>query len=373
MSRNLIVGLAVLVVAALSWIVIDQLAEGNVVDMQEDAVLQEQLQTEAVEGDAELVTEGDPDRPDVLAREPEPLEEQIENARENTPEGPGGPGTADMDATLTENDTVLLDREMSAGPIAEEVRPDTVDTATSDDVVVEETADGSVAVVEQGEIAVDGPGVVDEAAEAADTVVIRDAGGDELQDTADTSPIESGAEVGPIDEALLGIEGDARGVEGETVIVTPETAEALEQAAEDGTPATEDRTPGTAVPETETLVEGFVDEDEVAPQTVTDAELATDAIDARASDDAITEAMLAEVDPASVPRNTEELAALLTPETFDPNAILAYVLQSDAIDQVEKEALTVALQQAREQPEFVDAAILSTRRRFELTETQTVD
>jgi hypothetical protein len=162
-------------------------------------------------------------------------------------------------------------------------------------------------------------------------------------------------------------------VEGETVIVTPETAEALEQAAEDGTPATEDRTPGTAVPETETLVEGFVDEDEVAPQTVTDAELATDAIDARASDDAITEAMLAEVDPASVPRNTEELAALLTPETFDPNAILAYVLQSDAIDQVEKEALTVALQQAREQPEFVDAAILSTRRRFELTETQTVD
>jgi hypothetical protein len=186
--------------------------------------------------------------------------------------------------------------------------------------------------------------------------------GEALPDDMDPAPDLPDAEVGPVDRALLGIEGETE-VADEPVVITEETAEALEEA-DRGTPLTEDATEGTSIPETEALLEGVVEDDRPA-QTVTDAELATDAIDAAASDDAVTEEMLEDVDPAAVPRNLEELAELLTPETFDADAILAYVRDSDLSD-VEKDALTVAIQQAAEQPEFVDAAILSTRRRFDV-------
>lgn len=293
MSRTLTVVLAVIVVAVLSVIVIGGFfTEGDVDEMgQPTAEIDPDAVVVAPTEEAPTVLEPREDVQDLAKNnDPNPLEQQVENAEAN----------------------------QEGLPLEEPVLSDTAS-----------------------------PSVVE---------------GEALPDDMDPAPDLPDAEVGPVDRALLGIEGETE-VADEPVVITEETAEALEEA-DRGTPLTEDATEGTSIPETEALLEGVVEDDRPA-QTVTDAELATDAIDAAASDDAVTEEMLEDVDPAAVPRNLEELAELLTPETFDADAILAYVRDSD-LSAVEKDALTVAIQQAAEQPEFVDAAILSTRRRFDV-------
>jgi hypothetical protein len=301
MSRTIIVGLAVIVVAALSFLVIGTFSEGDVDDMSSDPTPVE-IEEEAVAADPVPSAINDPQedvQDEAKNNDPNPLEQQVENAEAN----------------------------LEGQPLEEPVMSDTAE-----------------------------PAVVEGAA---------------LPDDMDAAPALPDAEVGPVDEALLGIESEAAGT-GETVVITEETAEALAETDDaQGEAIQRSDTGGTAVPETETLREGFVEGE--TTQSVTDAELATDAIDAAASDDAAAEEALEGVDPAAVPANDEELAALLTPETFDPDAITAYVLQSDALDQVAKDALVVALQQANEQPAFVDAAILSIRRRFDIPAPQAAE
>ena len=247
MSRTIIVGLAVIVVAVLSFLVIGAFSAGNVEDMAEGQG-QFEVEGEAVEEAEAPVPSAISDpaedvQDEAKNNDDDPLEQQQENAAQNAEAPMAEPVTSDSES------------------------PDETDTADVPAVVTDEDAGAE--------------GAVEEA-----LVPTEDADAEETDATASAS--------------------------NETAPVSAEAADAADDAAPTG-------------------------------------------------DDAATD----EADAAAGGVDTEALAALLTPETFDAEAVMAIVEESD-LDQVEKDALMTALEQAADEPQFVDAAILSTKRRFDI-------
>ncbi|TFL17976.1 hypothetical protein [Jannaschia formosa] len=307
MSRNIIVGLAVLVVAVLAWIVIDRMSEGEVPEMVEGVP--------QVEVDPETVVE------EELTPTVDPVEgvgrDIVGDVVEVTPE-PGEeaallPETgAEVLGDTTEGPTVGASPLVEAGPSttedAVELTGETVVDPGTPAIVVEE---------EPAEEAAAGAALVEEA------------------------PAEDGATELVIIDGAPGEEAPAEGTEAETVVIEDATAE---------------EAPATGTATEPVVIEGATADEAPAEDGATELVVIEGAPDAA---DAGT-------DTVDIPRDEAALAEMLTPETFDADAILAYVENDQELDAVQRNALVTALEQARDNPEFVDAAILALRRQFEI-------
>ena len=227
MSRNLIVGLAILVVAIFAWIVIGRLGDGEeVADAPVDAPLT--TTEEAVEGTDEVAVVPDPDTQPIANEEAvvEGAEVEVDEAAEAVEDTAGNAADATGDA--------LTDAGEATANFAEDAADATADAA---DATVDAAGDAVEATQDAAESATDAAaGAVDDAADATGEAVeetadvATDAGDAVTEDAA-----EAGAEVEAAAEEAPLADGEVDGVEAEvtTSTVAIEPIEGADVAAGD--------------------------------------------------------------------------------------------------------------------------------------------
>lgn len=349
MSRNVIVGLAVLVLVVLAWIAIDRMNDGTeVADAQVDAPL---TTTETADGDAAVV--------------PEVTDEPTSNA----------------DVAAADVDTAPIVEEPLVGDDAETVAIEPAEGEAAEGADVD-LAEGSASLVEQGE------GAVEQAADATGDALAgaADATGDALETAAEETgeAAEAAGDVAAGAGAELAAEGEA--VEAETVdgIVADAEAPVSEEEVQAAEAADAEATPEAG----DAQVAGATDA-EPAAGTGTTADAGT-ATDAGASSDAtggtstvaLAEEPITADDGANVTTTTvaiepvegeaaataeapEDIGPLLTPGTFEVEPILAYIDGSD-LEDAEKASLRDTVEAAGDDPSQVEAAIEELRASFEI-------
>ncbi|CUH29971.1 hypothetical protein JSE7799_00862 [Jannaschia seosinensis] len=287
MSRNIIVGLAVLVVAIIAWIVIDNLSEPEVAGVDGvDGV------TAPVEEDEVIVEEAIVPEPVEEVEAPVELEEPVIGDVEITEDAP---------ALVDEGEDVTMETLENVETEASEIFDEAGETAEDGVNLIEEGAAETDQALEN--IESDTTAIFDDAAE--ETGEALDAAGDEIAEETD--------------EALATVDEAAEAVEVEM------TEEAAEMGAEVEA-ATDDE--GTVALETETV--------------------SADELNITGGDE--TDSMLGDGD----------LAELLTPENFNADEVIIAIEESD-LDETTRLELLTAVEQARQNPDMVDAVVVRVR------------
>ena len=310
MSRNVIIGLAVLVLVALAWIAIDSMNDGTEVA---DAPLDAPLTTTETETDEVAVV-------------PETTDEPTANAEE---------AVADLD-------TAPIVEEQIVGEDAEVVELEPVEEAGT------ELGEGVASLAEEGETAVEtaaeetGDALAGAAAEVGEAA-------EAVGDTAAGAGTELAGALDAPEAALVETDEAADAADGGAVVPTIDADGVSDRQPDAGadTIVADD-----AATDAETTTATIVASDEPLVEERSDLTTQTVEIGSVVDDTAAVEA-------------PDEIATLLTPGTFAVEPILAYIEGSD-LEDVQKASLRETVEAAGDDPAQVDAAIEELRTTFEI-------